>query len=446
MDDSQRQDFYRLREDRLNFTTDGEWDNYYSRMAPYLSHPEAAIRHIALERLSTAVMRIEKLFLRSGEPCTVFSTDHAGKRLTWLLTLVEKAHAAFGDMIPAFLNELRHLGDDEPFAILLCQWLRGFLNKVPDGVSVDEIRGTLILHGDCGSTWEEAAPRLLKLLDDPSDYVRGCAANILGESCDSHTNPSAKELCALIQAKEIARPGIAGPFWSSLQYNHTDTPDVVDWMLKILEERQGEEPAKMPFNGIDFYLHELCDGSLDAIERMLKSGHKWLALATATETQGVVDGMKEILLRLGEDPDPMFAREAWGHLARYYRTLHPRINDQTVVRTLPGWDIRAEVFMIRQGDSNAWRDVLVIYPKETPSSLDSKTAWELIDLALPISERGSLIKGSPEIDLQTVSHSTNNKLYYEFAAGPLVTIERAPDKGVWNRIDIIGRGIKGDWG
>src|SRR5262245_36179033 len=107
---------------------------------------------------------------------------------------------------------MRHKGDRPPFNGRLRELLRSWLENVPKGVSPDAIRGSLILLGDYGSTWVEAAPQWLTYLDDPSDDVRGCAAKMLGESCSTKTEPSAEELFALIKPKEIARPGIAGPF------------------------------------------------------------------------------------------------------------------------------------------------------------------------------------------------------------------------------------------
>ena len=34
---------------------------------------------------------------------------------------------------------------------------------------------------------------------------------------------------------------------------------------------------------------------------------------------------------------------------------------------------------------------------------------------------------------------------YEFVSGALVTLEGDPDRKVWNRVEIIGRGLQGRW-
>ena len=430
-----RQEFYRLRESRFDYPTAAHWDDYYERMSPHLMHPELDIRRAALERLSTAVMWAERRLQISAE--------HSTERLSWLIGLIDEANASFGDTASAFLAELRFTVADEPFDSLLRELLHRWLRQVPRGVSPDIIRGRLILLGDCGSTWIKAAPEWLRYLDDPSDYVRACAAKMLGESCSTATDPSAEQLFALIKPKEIARPGIAGPFWTSRQFNHEGVPNIVEWMMEILEKRSTSEPSEMPYNGVDFYLHELCAGSLDAIERLLRYGHKWLALETATETPGVVEGMRDILLRLGEDPDTAFAQNAWEHLARYYHCHHPLAKECDAVSSYPNWSPGADAFVIRQGFGQMWRDVMVLYPT-AQESWDDKTAWGLIDLTLPPAVRGEVtahILSSEAAEPVRIGSS----LDYEFASGALVTFEGDPDRKVWNRVEIIGRGLQGRW-
>jgi len=405
-------------------------------MSAYLMHPESDIRRAALERLSRAVMYAERQ--------SQISAEHSTERLNWLIRLIDEANVSFGDTASAFLRELRFKVEDQPFDSLLRELLHRWLKKVPKGVSPDMIRGTLILLGDCGSTWDKAAPQWLRYLEDPSDYVRACAAKMLGEFCGTATDPSAEQLFALIKPKEIARPGIAGPFWTSRQFSHEGVPDIVEWMMEILEKRSTSEPSEIPYNGVDFYLHELCARSLDAIERMLRYGHKWLALETATETPGVVEGMRDILLRLGEDPDTAFAQDAWEHLARYYHCHHPRAKECDAVCAYPNWSPGADAFVIRQGFGKMWRDVMVLYPTAKESWAD-KTAWELIDLALPPALRG-------EVTVHILASSEaagpvrfRSSVDFEFASGARVTLDGDPDRKVWNRVEIIGRGLQDRW-
>lgn len=214
--------------------------------------------------------------------------------------------------------------------------------------------------------------------------------------------------------------------------------------MEIFEKRQGPEPSDMPFNGVDFYLHELCDGSLNAIQRMLKGGHKALALQTATETQGIVEGMKDILLELGQDADPEFARAAWEHLARYYHCLHPKAQHCAAIQPYPQWAPGVDAFVIRQGSEDSFRDLMVIYPESEQSPIDDNKAWELIDRSLPPALRGEASQNS--LDPSVVGPvRLGSKLYYEFASGAMVTLESFADRRGWTRLEIIGRGLQGRW-
>ncbi len=95
-------------------------------------------------------------------------------------------------------------------------------------MSADLIEGALVLLEDRGKSWHEAAPKWLALLDSPSDYVRGCAARMLGACSSDDTTPSTDELFIIIQLKELARPGIASPFWSSRQFDYDGPIDIVE--------------------------------------------------------------------------------------------------------------------------------------------------------------------------------------------------------------------------
>jgi hypothetical protein len=444
MHDSDRAKFEELCRHSFNYFTDAEWDAYYRRMVPYMDSAEASIRGRALERLCMAVMRAEPMTFWRREPRGAIPPAHAVMRLAWLTGLVSEAQRKFPETGGAFLGHLRFHGDDEPFCDPLCDWLRGWLENTPDGVSADQIRGTLVLLGDCGAGWEEAAPRWLALLDDPSEYVRACAARMLGKHCGPETEPSTNELFELIRVKEIARPGIAGPFWPGPSYEPDCDPDPFPWMMEILEKREGKEPADLPFNGIDFHLHELCGGDTGAIAHMIELGHKDLAMEAATEVPGVVAGMKEILLRLGDAPDAAFAQRAWGHLALYYRTLHPAAAGSRLVKAFPGWHPRAEVFVL-QGAGEASPRVVVLYPKGEAGAFADAEAWELLGRVLPADLRGAVGKSDLDPQGEAKPYRLGNKAIYNFTSGAIVTLEGHPDTARWSRIEILARSLQGRW-
>jgi hypothetical protein len=111
---------------------------------------------------------------------------------------------------------------------------------------------------------------------------------------------------------------------------------------------------------------------------------------------------------------------------------------------LPNWSPEADAFVIRQGRDDMWRDVMVLYPK-MDGSWDDKTAWELIDRALP-----PVVRGEPSISsLATLGAAgpvrIGSSLHYEFDSGALVTLDGDPERKIWNRVDIIGRGLQGRW-
>jgi hypothetical protein len=169
----------------------------------------------------------------------------------------------------------------------------------------------------------------IALLDAPSPYLRGVAAYLLGQSVDDDELdeavvakagalplPTTRALRKLIGEKEIHRPGIAGPFYAPSHQADPDNEAYSDtsalWMLDLLERRQGRVPSfnDMPFNDIDFYLHELCCDQPDMMRRVLNGGFTDLALMTATETWGKVDVVEPILEVLARDTNAQIAGAA----------------------------------------------------------------------------------------------------------------------------------------
>src|SRR5207249_2447415 len=120
--ETDRQEFWRLRKTRLDYTTAADWDAYYARMSRYLMYTDSDIRRAALERLSTAVMIAER---RSQ-----VSAEHSTERLNWLILSMKRVFPS-GTLRRHFLDELRHKGDDQPFDNLLRELLHRWLKKVP---------------------------------------------------------------------------------------------------------------------------------------------------------------------------------------------------------------------------------------------------------------------------------------------------------------------------
>jgi hypothetical protein len=314
--------FWILRDTPLHALSDAEWQAYYPAMAPWLRHDNPEIRASAVERLTMAVLSAEF----SGSPAQATRRGDAKDRLAWLLAEIEQAHIAQADVITQFLFGLRYHGYSEPFRTPLLAWLasiaRGSPTDGPQHVDAGLIEGTRLMLAGAGADVDVAMNEWLALLDHPSDYVRGCAAYQLGNVSDEDTVPDRQTVFGIVGDKERDRPGIAGPFWSPQYHDMDDTKwqYATQWMLDLLEQRRGPAPplGEMPFNDIEFYLHELCCFSPDLMWRMLRGGHVALALMTATELNQRVEGVQPVLEALASHAEPSIAAGAQRQLAAYY--------------------------------------------------------------------------------------------------------------------------------
>ena len=309
-------DYHALRNTPLHELLPIQRQAYAEQVAGWLGHPQAWVRADALERLATAI-------LWQGEPPGMSASrkeQHWREEIGWLTETIEAANVTRPDVLPAFLRIMRFRNPPERFAWIMEEWFDRLEANPPAGLDTDILLGLRILNGE-PEDWHAEMPRWVVLLDHRSDWVRACAARRLGGNCDEDTNPSEAELFRLIGEKEVERPGIAGPFWSEMQFASGDKAEQAAlWMMDLLERRRGSVPAldDMPSNDIEFYLHELCDQSPEMVDRMLRGGFKALALMTATELNVPVDGMKKRLERLARDADPEIARRAANHLAAHY--------------------------------------------------------------------------------------------------------------------------------
>lgn len=417
--------FAGLREEPLHLKVGvAAWDDYYARMAPFVASADASIRDSAIERICMAVFRAESMSARRS------NDDYSIARLGWLRNVLENTSTHYPDVSHAFLEHMIFHGDDEPFVAPLCAWLGEWLAAATDPRLRELIRGALILHGPHSVADAQA---WITLLDDESDYVRACAAKRLGDWSDETTTPTATSLFDLIGAKDIQRPGVAGPFWSGHQYRHCGKPDPSEWMLDILAKRLKPEPANLPFNGVDFHLHELCEFSPDTVGLMLHLGHKELALETALEQLAVVSGMQPILVRFGDDSDVNVAVRAIRHLATYYCVLHARAAEFNVTRSLD-WDPRAITFELQVGEDPHARLFNVVYPRDGSSFTDDD-AWSLIDRVIDPKDRGALLPHELASDDAPAPFRLGSQLLFRFDRAR-IELQGDPDAKLWTRLEI----------
>jgi hypothetical protein len=421
-----------------------DWDAFYAAVTPWLRSANADIRKRAIDRLCTAVLW--------AEPSTVVQARNDGgtsphdktARISWLLDSFDAAQAIHSDIIPLCLDHLRYQDDDgvgDPVTL----WLKRMRAAPPPGVDPGMIEGAILLRQPFDEDDPVDVARLVGLLDHPSNYVRACAARRMSVAEGDALN--AADMFALIKDKEIIRPGIAGPYWSEWQFCREHVPiDPIEWMMDILERRSGPEPEDMPFNGIDFYLHEICDHSPETVLRMMRGGHFGLAVETATETRGAVPGMEPVLRQLADHADHHIRHRAQFHLAHYYRFLHPEAETRGAIRRWPDWSPEAEVFSFHYGENWAlW--FVVICPHEGGGPFTDAVAWSLIDRALPPELRGEVdfhplhfSKGPPP-----APYRLGNQMMWRFASGANLEMNGDPDGKTWSRIDIGGAHLGSRW-
>jgi hypothetical protein len=295
------------------------WNAYYDAMLPWLLHDNADIRESAAERLAMAVFRAEPRPAPGENFMTVARQNRSLARMHWLLDAVHTAQLTHPTTLAKFLATMRYHGDHAPFAQPLCAWFEALQRSPPQGFDPELAYAARLLVQPFGN-WQDLACATLALLDHPHTQVRACAARRLGDAChDEQINPTEADVMAQVVAAELLRPGVLGPFWSP-RYDFTNVRAHAQWLLDILERRAGAAPTDLPFNDIDFYLHELCATHPDLIRRMMRNGFEELALMTATEWDEPIAGIQGVLEELAQSPRAHVARAAQLRLARVYKT------------------------------------------------------------------------------------------------------------------------------
>ena len=434
--------FTELRALHLHELHEAAWREYYPVMAVFLTDADPATRTSAVERLSMAVFSAEESAERQARKDGRGWQLDQEARFAWFRAEIETAHNRFNDVIPVFLKRLSFTGDDWVLMRPLRGWLGAMRDAPPPGVAPDKVEAALLRLRSFDEDSVDDKAHLIALLDHPSNAVRATAAYHLSDFARDDIG-----LFDLIKEKELARPGIAGPFWTEFHFDSRYRPiDPIPWMMDILERRSGPEPSldEMGYNGIDFYLHEVCDGSPETIRRMIDGGHIELAVETATEMHCVMPGMDLLLIELGHHADSAIAKRARLHLAMYYRVLHPDITDDTI-RYWPDWAENAEALSFHYGEHNAlW--FIVLYPRFL-SDFDDAAAWALIDRALPLEPRGAVVRHMLHwrTDEEPGPYDMRDSRRVQFASGANLQLDGDVGKQRWHRIQIGGHKLGNRW-
>jgi hypothetical protein len=420
-----------------------EWDDFCAAIVPFVSSANKSEREQAVERLAMAVLWSERSSALEARNAGVTVAIDAAARMNWLLTAITDADKIHADVIAMFLGELKYKDVDKNERGLVLQWLNELAQRPPPNVSRDVIKGTIILVETHDEDSDVEVKRLIDYLDHQSNYIRACAARQLsgmaGDAADT------TRLFALIKERELRRPGIAGPFWSQWQFMRESAPvDPIAWMMDILERRSGPEPADMPFNGIDFYLHEICDSSPETVSRMIKGDHMHLAIETATELQSEVPGMAPVLRELADRTEQDIGTRAQIHLARFYRERYPE--HVSFITHHPNWSDRAELFIIFAPDMTQVNSV-ILNPIEQGTEFDDRVAWSLIDRAMPSGLRGEIAFHPLESNRQHPPKPfvLRDRILCCFSSGAYIELHGNVEQAKWKRIEISAGRLGGAW-
>jgi hypothetical protein len=427
----------------LHALSSDEWDEFCLAMAPFVSSANKSEREQAVERLSMAVLWAERSSATQARNAGVTVAFDAGARLIWLLTEITNANKTQGDVVAMFLAELKYKDVHYTERGLVLQWLNELMQLPPPNLPPDVIEGTIILVESHDEDDAAEVARLIDYLDHQSDYIRACAARELSGMESEAANPA--KLFALIKEKELRRPGIAGPFWSQWQFMRESAPvDPIEWMMDILERRSGPEPTDLPFNGIDFYLHEICDSAPDTVSRMMKGGHIHLAIETATEIQSEVPGMAAILRELADRTERDISMRAQIHLARFYRQRYP--THVSFIAHHQNWSERAELFVIFARDMTQVNSV-ILNPVAQGTEFDDRVAWSLIDRAMPPALRGELAFHPLESNRQhpPKPFALRDRILCCFSSGAYIELHGNVEQAKWKRIEISAGRLGAAW-
>jgi hypothetical protein len=303
---------------------------------------------------------------------------------------------------------------------------------------------------------ESARESLLAYLDHGDDRVRAYAARSLGQRYlgnAAELTPPLRDVVALLTAKEIERPGIAGPFFSNwygdfagAEFGKYAGVEVEEWFCTLLAQRKHPEPETLPCsNGIDFFAHEVFGGRAGYVRRLLDMGHEELAVQAATEFDEWIEDMEPLLLELADRADAEVCRQAAWHLASHYRRLSEAGERRGFVarRTLGDGDLFVNLAHSQGGGSYAYSAML--YPSGDEIFEDAE-AVALLESVLPATLRNEMLPyGMPgdgdEPGLYVYGRSANAR----YRSGALVQFRGDVSAKRWERVRILWHGPPGAW-
>lgn len=426
------------------------WDRLFALLMRLLGHEDARIRDLAYHyaNIAMGLQRGPGWGKQTAEDRARQVARRTAELLPALAPLVRSGAMSLLRCTDHVV-EVESLADVEPQEIYR-EWIASFEDDPALALAAR------IAYLDARGPWESAGESLLGCLDHADDMVRAYAARALGQRYlneATELTPPLPEMVAMLTAREIERPGIAGPFFSNWyafgieDFERHSGVEVEDWFCTILANRRHSEPDTLPCsNGIDFFAHEVFGGRPGYVRRLLDMGHEELALQAATEVDERIDGMEPLLVELADRDDAEVCRLAAWHLAYNYRCLHPAGERRGFVgkRSL---DAAADLFINLSprpdGGNDAYAAVLYPPPGET---FDAAAAAACLERVLPESMRGEILPyGIPGDDGKPGLYIHGRSANARYRCGALVELRGDVAAQRWERIRILWHGPPGAW-
>ena len=440
-----------IRQTEFHTVAGDEWDAVFDKLLILLGADSPEIVDAALERAATAIWA-EK-YIPNHDPTA--RRDMSRIRLIAVFARLEQRADVVGRML-GFASHAGSMADDDEFRTCFLEWVDSFQPPTEAVGEWDDAALTIRMElGIFGDDWKSASPHLTDFLDHSSLRVRACAAAALGELMTGEPVEHARlgELLRDIHDREIERPGIAGPFYGGICDHLEELPgdgraSVKAWMLSIIENRKAPEPQipGIRFIGIDFHAHELFADDPDGVRELIRIGRADIAVAAAGDKNEIIDGMKEVLIELGNSDDEEVCRLASWHLAYKYRTLHPQGRERGFVSAIPlsGGE---ELFLNGHPESPRYPYAAILYPP-VGRSFTSDEAQHWINRLLPEGFRGQtgpffpVVRPGYNLDGGQIS---SNKVHFRWACGALGFLKGDVSARRWDSLTIIWHGEKETW-
>jgi hypothetical protein len=434
----------------------GNWDRLFACLLALHDHAESHIRDLAEHYLWIAIGEERGAGSAPAEVRAATAAARIRSLKPGLARRIERGESSALRSADA-LAHIEHLTDTGPLADVLA-WLETRASSPAHALAAR----IAYLEGRSSPSSESIGfAQLVDVLDHPDALARAYAARALGrryaEDEAGGDAPSLAEFVAFLTDKELARPGVAGPFLSNWydhglgEFEERAGVELTEWLCTILAHRQGAEPDLLPCsNGIDFFAHEQLAGNADALRRLIAMDRADLAVEAATEFDEPSEDLEPLLVELAAHADDEVSRIATWHLAAVYRHLHPAGAARGFV-TRREFGERAELWVQRapDGDGGLHAFAALAFPRAASSlggAFDEAEATAILDALMPEAMRGALLPFGLAGDGGKPGRWVHGgAAHARYASGALVEFTGDVGAGAWSRLRILWKGAPGAW-